>query len=375
MTVRQLLVAVSLYLQMLFPASAHADFLSDRCYVDTRGDLDPPISRLFIGIDETNRCLGGKLSICEEKTGSVKSIDDIEVVGEGEVIVRIYGEKNLYLGTGENNQSIGPEWREFRVINGKIVEEYSYVQLLEHGYSWNARPFVELPNRNYSCESYGKCGAHLCFGVEPIEPIPELPTPPEIVKKYSPQEIGNRFFELVFFESCSRLSERSRIKTEPVYKRWKNEAHELVDMLESSPEFVAYKKLSEDRKNEVSTKDVQRAEEDCEEYRSAIVEHLDGPDSRLASPQKTWDLFIDALKTGNIDLALVCLTGNAKKKFLSAFGNSDISSLKKFGESFVQFELTGEYGDFQEAVTSRSNGRAGFMYFVETAGNWKISEM
>jgi len=79
-----------------------------------------------------------------------------------------YGKKTLYRGTGESNVAVGPEWREYTVRGGRVVEEFEIVQVIEFGSPW--LPFE--PEKR--CEDYGVEGASDCIGVVPFGPVPEL---------------------------------------------------------------------------------------------------------------------------------------------------------------------------------------------------------
>ena len=357
---------------LLTYSTAPANFHSDRSYADTDG-LSPPISRLYVGKQRSNKCLGFTIHQCVNKLGPYQNS---EIVPEsGEVLVRFHGKKNLYVGTGEINHSIGPEWREMRVVNGKIIEESIYVQIIEHGYSWDTRPSKQSGDRIYSCETYGKNNTLSCYGLTPIEPIPQLPELPEIVKNYKPQEIFKYFFQLLTLERCSNLSREYEDKTSKVFAKWQNSAPKLIEMLKASPEYLHALNRVKKETIKRSTRYTVKAQKNCDQILTSFKEQLEGPDEKFSSPEKTWTLFIESLKKGNKEVIVQCLTGQARQNLSSFFINSDETKLREMGNSFTGFELSERMGLYREAAVSRSDGRAGLIYFLENAGNWKISSM
>lgn len=103
---------------------------------------------------------------------------------------------------------------------------------------------------------------------------------------------------------------------------------------------------------------------------------LPAPDPRLSSPEKTWQLFIDALGRGDLDTAYACFTPGMKAKMEPAFSRMAPPALKGMAESFEGFALSQAAGDgrFREAVVKRGE-RIGLIYFLELEGEWKIDEM
>lgn len=99
-----------------------------------------------------------------------------------------------------------------------------------------------------------------------------------------------------------------------------------------------------------------------------------GPDPRMASPEKTWMLFIEALKNGDMNTAQACLAPAMKAKLEPLFAASNSGDLKNMAESFSRFAVSEGTGQYREAVVTRGN-RVGFIYFANIGGSWKIQEM
>lgn len=110
-------------------------------------------------------------------------------------------------------------------------------------------------------------------------------------------------------------------------------------------------------------------------YREMHGEALAKADPRYASPEKTWRLLLESLRKGDVATAMSCLTAGQQNKFRALFEGSTPEQLRAMADSFTGFSLTGGYGDgMREAAVTRGK-RAGFVNFVDVAGEWKIDEM
>jgi hypothetical protein len=214
-----------------------ADFLGDRCYAkpsSTPSDaLDPGITRVYIGKKQTNECLGGTLEQCVKKLGKPGKT---ERTNKNQLRLTFYGTKNLYRGTGTNNKSIGPEWREVLVVEEKIVDEYSVFQIIEIGYSWDTNQAGN--SADISCEQYGECKTMFCSGITPVQPVPQLPKPPEVAMKYTSEEKASLYLQLWTLEICAESSEENTRKTTTLRRRLHESAPALFEMIEASPEYA-----------------------------------------------------------------------------------------------------------------------------------------
>lgn len=99
-----------------------------------------------------------------------------------------------------------------------------------------------------------------------------------------------------------------------------------------------------------------------------------GPDPRLSSPEKTWILFIEALKNGDVHTVKMCLTPAMRVKLEPLFATMATDKLKSMAESFGKFSMRDNSAQYREAVVTRGN-QVGFIYFVNSGGAWKIQEM
>jgi hypothetical protein len=102
------------------------------------------------------------------------------------------------------------------------------------------------------------------------------------------------------------------------------------------------------------------------------------PDKRFDSPEKTWEYLMTSLKQGNVEAALSCLTPPLKGKFKGLFSKMSSSEMNQMAKSFSGFEKTKDLGGMNEYVVLRHAGgrdMGGFIYFINSFGEWKIDEM
>lgn len=102
------------------------------------------------------------------------------------------------------------------------------------------------------------------------------------------------------------------------------------------------------------------------------------PDKRFASPEKTWEYLINSLKQGNAEAALSCLTPRLKEKFRGLFSKMPSDEMNQMAKSFSGFSRTKDSGSMNEYVVLRHVGgrdMMGFIYFINSSGEWKIDEM
>ena len=101
-------------------------------------------------------------------------------------------------------------------------------------------------------------------------------------------------------------------------------------------------------------------------------------DPRYASPDKTWALFIASAKKGDAAAMLACFTSDMRQKLQTLFTGMSAEQLRKMADSFVGFSMNPGSGEGREAVVVRQSGdknTAGFAYFVNDGGEWKIQSM
>src|SRR5436190_7903895 len=164
------LVAIS----VLAPILAYGDWVSDRMTPDAGGrTIRWRVQRVYLGRRHTNMnsCDGYRSDECIRWQGEPS---ERRHPSPREEHLIYYGKKILYRGTGESNTAVGPEWRDYLLRDGKVVDPVEIVQNVELGYPWVS----SAPER--SCEAYGERDPRDCLGVEPIDPVPPMkpPKPP-----------------------------------------------------------------------------------------------------------------------------------------------------------------------------------------------------
>src|SRR5260221_4456586 len=103
-----------------------------------------------------------------------------------------------------------------------------------------------------------------------------------------------------------------------------------------------------------------------------------GPAARYASPEKTWVTFMAATSKGDVAAMLDCLMPDVQERFQGLFKRMSRDELRKTGESFVGFAMSGGYGEFREATVVRQQKDkkiGGIITFVKDGGEWKIANM
>ncbi|HEX9433458.1 MAG TPA: hypothetical protein VF936_11810 [Burkholderiales bacterium] len=101
-------------------------------------------------------------------------------------------------------------------------------------------------------------------------------------------------------------------------------------------------------------------------------------DARYASPEKTWATFMAATSKGDVAAMLDCLMPDVQERFQELFKRMSRDELRKTGESFVGFAMSGGYGEFREATVVRQQKDkkiGGIITFVKDGGEWKIANM
>jgi hypothetical protein len=213
--------------------------------------------------------------------------------------------------------------------------------------------------------------------LKPYGSIPSFPEPLKINKKYSAEEAMGIFLALFSKRLCDQTIQGFSGKSATSYAKWRDENHELIRVIEENPEYEGnvFEEDLEMFLKSVSYKDSDEAEMRCD----VLIEHFGTEDSILdpqfASPEKTWNTYIEALREGDRNTAIKCLTSVAKTKFKKIITEMTLKEMEDMANAINAFSLTESYGEFQEAVVSRHDGQAGFITFQKIGSIWKISAM
>ncbi len=99
-------------------------------------------------------------------------------------------------------------------------------------------------------------------------------------------------------------------------------------------------------------------------------------DPRMATPEKTWELLLDALGRNDLDTAAACLMPGQQAKFMPMWRAMTPQQLREMAGSFTPLKVTGSpmgRGMVEGFAARGSHG--GLIYFVNVGGAWKIQEM
>ena len=113
-------------------------------------------------------------------------------------------------------------------------------------------------------------------------------------------------------------------------------------------------------------------------FRERGIQAATKPDPRYATPEKTWAVFVAAMKKGDSAAMLDCLTPQLQGRFQAAFTGMPREELRAMADTFVGFSLGTSFGEFHEAFVVRQQGDkkiGGAVTFLNDGGTWKISEM
>jgi hypothetical protein len=112
-----------------------------------------------------------------------------------------------------------------------------------------------------------------------------------------------------------------------------------------------------------------------DEQARALLEPARPADPRLGSPQQTWQVFVGAMRGGDRDLAVSCLTSTALEESGPPIASLPKEALLEAANAFGRVEIGGDFGPFRTA-RARTNGRTKWILFERTRnGEWKIAAM
>lgn len=98
------------------------------------------------------------------------------------------------------------------------------------------------------------------------------------------------------------------------------------------------------------------------------------PDPRLGSVEKTWGLFMQALKAADRDTARLCLTGKAEARWKQKVEALSDDELRRLGSAVRAFKV--QWGDdyLKEALAADDRHVAGVV-FENLNEEWRISDL
>ena len=100
-----------------------------------------------------------------------------------------------------------------------------------------------------------------------------------------------------------------------------------------------------------------------------------GVDARLATPEQTWQLFLDSLRSGDRETVKLCFSSDMRQKWKKILSSLTNEQLGKMAEGIS--ELTGGYalGDDIQVFYSSRKKQGGEIWFRKVGAEWLIGEM
>jgi hypothetical protein len=97
------------------------------------------------------------------------------------------------------------------------------------------------------------------------------------------------------------------------------------------------------------------------------------PDARFDTVEKTWSVFVAALKAADRETLLTCVIGRAETRWRQDVENLSDADLRRMGAAMRAFKV--QWGDDyqKEALAARDDNRAGGITFQNLNEEWKIS--
>jgi hypothetical protein len=100
-----------------------------------------------------------------------------------------------------------------------------------------------------------------------------------------------------------------------------------------------------------------------------------GPvDPRFASPERTWETFVSAMRNGDRETALNCLGETTREEFGASVETLSAEALRALAAEYERVEFEGEVGPFWSVRVLRANTRPTWIFLQRTEeGAWKIA--
>lgn len=100
------------------------------------------------------------------------------------------------------------------------------------------------------------------------------------------------------------------------------------------------------------------------------------PDPLHGSPERTWRTFLGAMRGGDRDAALACLTPGGRSSYESRIGDLRKDRLHEAVDDYARYVLEGRAGPFWSIRVLRPSARPKWILFEEQGdGTWKIAAM
>ena len=112
-----------------------------------------------------------------------------------------------------------------------------------------------------------------------------------------------------------------------------------------------------------------------DEWLQSIAPLAQSPDPRFSSVEKTWSVFVEALKAADRDTAVRCLTGRAETQWKARVETLSNEDLRRIGVAIRNLRI--QWGDDyeKEGVVEGDDKKTGGVAFRNRNEEWKIQEL
>ncbi|HVE54623.1 MAG TPA: hypothetical protein VNB23_14680 [Ramlibacter sp.] len=112
-----------------------------------------------------------------------------------------------------------------------------------------------------------------------------------------------------------------------------------------------------------------------DEWLQEIAPLAQAPDPRFSSVEKTWTVFVEALKAADRATAMNCLTGRAETQWKSRVEKLSNEDLRRIGVAIRSLRI--QWGDdyMKEGIVEGDDKRVGAVAFRNRNEEWKIQEL
>jgi len=246
--------------------------------------------------------------------------------------------------------------------------------LLAHG----ANPDI-ANDQGVTARGYAGSSAALSALIAAAKP----PTAAQRSPPGGPEELVRIQMVLSTMRVCDARIPGFQQETAAAYRRWREPRAAWVEAIEKSAQFQALLEQIKSQQSSVgAAAPTQQQDKETESAcRVELIDELEqapdaAPDPALATPEKTWNRYLGALRAGDRKSAIGCLTSTARDKFRPILEQSTPEQLRGMADAVRSFALTGTtFGNIAEAAVSMNSGFGGIVYFEDANGEWRISEM
>ncbi len=349
-------------------------------WITDRYTMNPTDSPIYIAAKRGNRDILELLKVHGVKVDAERPTDS-SVIGTPLLCAVYYGELDtarrlIEFGADVNHPARHQNTALLQAVLVPSDRQIEFVKLLlAHG----ANPDI-ANDQGITARSYAGGNAELNALIAAAKPPTAAQRPPP----GGPEELLNIQLVLTTKRECDAHIPGFQQETAAAYRRWRELRAAWVDSIEKSPQFRAMLEQIKSQESSgggaapVPQQQEKELESTCRGQLLDEFARVPGaaPDPGLATPEKTWNRYLKALRAGDRRGAIGCLTSTARDKFRPILEQSTPEQLHGMADAVRSFALTGTtFGNMAEAAVSMNSGFGGIVYFENVNGEWRISEM